>query len=66
MSFTTRDIPQADRLDKVIYAVEAVNEGATSDNEIAEVIGFTSRQARYYRHAAKLQNLKKPLCAMAF
>ena len=54
MTFTTKDIPQADRLDKVVYAVEAVNEGATSDNEIAEVIGFTSRQARYYRHAAEL------------
>jgi uncharacterized protein with ParB-like and HNH nuclease domain len=52
MKFTIKDIPQADRLEKVILAVEAVYAGASADTEIAEEIGFTARQARYYRHAA--------------
>ena len=54
MNFTTSDIPQADRLDKVIQTVEAVNEGTATENQIAEAIGFTDRQARYYRHAAEI------------
>ena len=53
MEFTTSDIPQADRIEKVIQTVEAVNEGAATENQIAEAIGFTDRQARYYRHAAE-------------
>lgn len=53
MEFTTSDIPQADRIEKVMQTVEAVNEGAATENQIAEAIGFTDRQARYYRHAAE-------------
>lgn len=52
MRFTIKDVPQADRLDKVILAVESVYSGASADTEIAAEIGFTARQARYYRHAA--------------
>lgn len=54
MKFTTSDIPQADRIEKVMQTVEAVNEGAVTENQIAEAIGFTDRQARYYRHAAEV------------
>lgn len=54
MEFSTKDIPQADRLDKVVLAIEAISAGASSDVEIAEAIGFTPRQARYYRHAAEI------------
>ncbi len=57
MRFTIKDVPQADRLDKVILAVEAVYAGAAADTEIAEEIGFTTRQARYYRHAAVILGL---------
>jgi len=52
--FSTKDIPQADKLEKVIQTVEAVYEGASTDAKIAEAIGFTDRQARYYRSAAAL------------
>jgi uncharacterized protein with ParB-like and HNH nuclease domain len=52
--FSTTDIPQADKLEKVIATIEAVNEGATKEIQIAETIGFSSRQARYYRHAAEV------------
>jgi hypothetical protein len=54
MIYSTTDIPQADRLEKVIQTVEAVNSGLSKDVEIATEIGFTDRQARYYRHAAAL------------
>jgi len=52
MAFLTTDLPQADKLDKVIQTVEAVSKGAKSDQDIANYIGFTDRQGRYYRHAA--------------
>ncbi|KAA6328385.1 hypothetical protein EZS27_022716 [termite gut metagenome] len=52
--YSTSDIPQADRLEKVVMVIDAVNEGNSSDTQIAEIIGFSDRQARYYRHAAEI------------
>lgn len=54
MAFSIKDLPQADKLDKVILTVEAVSKGETSDSGIANYIGFTDRQGRYYRHAAEI------------
>src|SRR3569833_655732 len=54
MNFSTTDLPQADVLDKVVQAVHAVDRGAETDLQIANEIGFTDRQGRYYRHAAEL------------
>jgi ParB family chromosome partitioning protein len=54
MTFQLTDIPQADRLDKVIFTVKAVMEGANTDVKIAAAIGFSDRQGRYYRHAAEI------------
>jgi hypothetical protein len=36
--FFTRDIPQADRLEKVLQTVEAVIEGAATELQIAEAM----------------------------
>ncbi len=52
--FLQNDIPQADNLSKVIDAVEAVGEGATTFEMISEAIGYSERQGRYYRHAAEV------------
>jgi ParB/RepB/Spo0J family partition protein len=57
MAFQLSDIPQADRLDKVILTVQAVGEGANTDIKIAAAIGFSDRQGRYYRHAAEILGL---------
>lgn len=54
MAFKTTDLPQADKLDRVIMTVEAVSLGMVLDSSIANYIGFTDRQGRYYRHAAEL------------
>lgn len=54
MMFVKNDIPQADNLEKVIQTVEAVGDGATKDEHIAEAIGYSVRQGRYYRHAAEV------------
>lgn len=50
-------VPQADELSKVIMAVEAVDNGCKTDLQIADYIGFTDRQGRYYRLAAEILNL---------
>jgi len=47
------DIPQADILEDVIKVTEAVNDGATSYQDIANYIDKVERQGRYYRLAAK-------------
>lgn len=52
--FATSLIPQADRLEKVIETIEAVNDGAKTDEQIGEAISYTDRQGRYYRHAAQI------------
>lgn len=54
MAFATTDLPQADKLDKVIQTVEAVSKGENNDLSIANYIGFTDRQGRYYRHASQI------------
>lgn len=54
IKLSSSDIPQANRLSKVLETVQAVYEGHTSDNEIAGFIGYTPRQARYYRKAAEI------------
>lgn len=52
-------VPQADELNKVILAVEAVYQECKTDQEIADYIGFTDRQGRYYRLAAEILGLLK-------
>src|SRR5437870_2087092 len=59
MVYSITDIPQADRLDKVIQVVKVIYEGATTDVKIAASIGFSDRQGRYYRHAAEVLGLIK-------
>lgn len=46
-------IPQADRLEDVIRAIEAVALGARTYQEIAHAIGKVERQGRYYRLAGE-------------
>lgn len=52
--FVKSDLPQADNLYKVIETVETVSEGAETDIQISEAIGYTDRQYRYYRHVAEV------------
>lgn len=54
---TSKDLPQADRLESVLLAVIAVGNGARTDIEIANRIpGIEgdARQGRYYRNAAEM------------
>lgn len=54
---TSRDLPQADRLESVLLTVVAVGSGARTDMEIANRIpGIEGddRQGRYYRNAAEM------------
>ncbi|MEC2073996.1 DUF7226 domain-containing protein [Alkalihalophilus marmarensis] len=46
-------IPQADRLDDVIRAIEAVANGARTYQQIAQAIDKVERQGRYYRLAGE-------------
>lgn len=58
MRLRTADVPQADDLDRVIDVVEAVQDGAKRDVEIAAKLGeYDPRQGRYYRLAAELLGL---------
>ena len=52
--YSTKDIPQADNLQKVITVIDAVYSGCSTQSQIAKVLEYTERQARYYRHAAKI------------
>ena len=52
--FNKNDIPQADNLGKVIETIEAVGDGSNTDILIAQEIGYSQRQGRYYRHAAQV------------
>lgn len=54
---STDQFPQADSLARVFDTVRAVASGATSDEEIAEAVGFVDRQGRYYRLAAESMGL---------
>lgn len=67
MALSSSAIPQADRLDLVVLAAEAVSQGATTDTEISahlarfdpqhRPLGGDSRDGRYYRLAAELLGL---------
>lgn len=57
MNFSISDVPQADELRKVILTTEAVSNNFQSDSEIADYVGFTVRQGRYYRLAAEILGL---------
>jgi uncharacterized protein with ParB-like and HNH nuclease domain len=50
-------VPQADELSKVIMTVEAVYNDYKTDQQIADYVGFTDRQGRYYRLAAEILGL---------
>lgn len=53
----TADVPQANDLTKVIQTLVGVSVGKSSDKAIAKVIGYTDRQARYYRKALEILGL---------
>lgn len=55
----TADVPQANDLTKVIQTLVGISRGKSSDKDIAKVIGFTERQARYYRKALEILGLAK-------
>jgi len=55
----TEEIPQADRLDRVVETARLVRRGRRSYQAIASEIGFTERQGRYYRRAAETLGLIK-------
>lgn len=52
--FSKNDIPQADNLGKVIETIEAIGDGAITFTDIAQEIGYSERQGRYYRHASEV------------
>ncbi len=57
IQLTSKDLPQADRLESVLLAVKAVGNGAKTSidiaNNISGIVG-DDRQGRYYRTAAKM------------
>lgn len=55
--FSITLVPQADELSKVILTVEAVFNDNKTDFQIADYVGFTDRQGRYYRAAGELLGL---------
>lgn len=55
----TKDVPQADVLQEVVRATEAVLLHKSSFQEIAKHIGLVERQGRYYRLASELLGLTK-------
>lgn len=57
MPIPSADIPQADEFQDVIRAAEAVQEGETTFQSIANYIDKVERQGRYYRRAAELLGL---------
>ena len=54
MKIPKEDVPQADKLDIVLDVVEAVDNGRTTFQQMASVIGKVDRQGRYYRRAAEI------------
>jgi hypothetical protein len=57
MQIPSKDVPQADVLDKVLLAAEGVLNGLTTYQQIANYIGMVERQGRYYRRAAEILGL---------
>jgi hypothetical protein len=57
MTIPITQVPQADELQKVILTVESVYNDNVTDSQIANYVGFTDRQGRYYRLAAEILGL---------
>ena len=57
MKISITQVPQADELSKVVTTVEAVYNDYKTDQKIADYVGFTDRQGRYYRLAAEILGL---------
>lgn len=57
MRIPSSDIPQADVLADVIATARAVNNGASTFQDIAQAIEKVERQGRYYRRAAEILGL---------
>ena len=57
MKISITQVPQADELQKVILTVESVYNDYVTDLQIADYVGFTDRQGRYYRLAAEILGL---------
>lgn len=57
MKIPITQVPQADELSKVINTVEAIFSDCNTDLQIADYVGFTDRQGRYYRLAAEILGL---------
>lgn len=57
MKISITQVPQADELQKVILTVESVYNNYVTDLQIADYVGFTDRQGRYYRLAAEILGL---------
>lgn len=57
MIIQSAEIPQADLVEEVVKAAEAVKAGATTYQDIARHLGKVERQGRYYRLAAELLGL---------
>jgi len=60
MRIGSRDIPQADKLEGVLSAAEAVANGARTFQDISSWIGRGERNGRYYRRAAEILGLIRP------
>lgn len=61
MPIPSRLIPQADKLEDVLFAALAVKEGHRTFQDIAQAMGKVGRQGRYYRLAAEILGLiEKP------
>lgn len=54
MKIPTDQVPQADSIDVVEKALQAISEGAETYQDIAQVIGYAERQGRYYRRACEI------------
>lgn len=61
MKLSINQVPQADELGKVIATVDAVYNECKTDVQIADYVGFTDRQGRYYRFAAEILGLLENL-----
>ncbi len=55
MKIPSKDVLQADSLDRVMQSIGAIAAGAKTDDDIAEAIGgLSDRQGRYYRRATEI------------
>lgn len=53
----TRDIPQANRLDRVGELIALIAAGIKTERELAERLGIVPRQVKYYKEAARILDL---------